>query len=706
MFGRSFSIGMIFFSTLACMSIGAVMNGYVAIFGLQSFRDEFNELIEHEMPHVLTVTQLNSQISELTSHIGLVLAARSNIEVDTIRIQANDQINAIERTKNRLADFANARDEQLEVSQTLTALLANLTLILDQSYERLLLLSLYDQTLLEVLDEQSAPLAELQQRKIIDRIYSMSRFTSADQIRNDIEALYISNTQKNLLSNLLEIRKKIVATNNTLQGSVHQHTTLSSRLLDATRFLSSSSNIESQQSGQRIQNMLTRNLIFVLGSFLVFICIAAFIYHILDREIIAKIQNLTHKMNSQEVIAEDTELERNEISQLEKTFANLLEAISERQAKLLILNKEAAQAQQNAEIANKSKSMLLAAASHDLRQPIHAMGLLLGTIDKEKLSPENQKTLKQFNELIRESIRLFHSILDLSKLEAGNFVTQVSSSSLQKLFHRIQRDFQTRAEINATKLDINFPPSDIILSSDADALYRILSNLTVNAIEHANHSPVHISYELLGKECRICVADNGPGLHSTLKHKTDHSGYGLGLNISFALAKELKIPLSFDLPEMGGTHFTMIVPIMAEPAIADIKQREDKLIVAKLRKPTVLLLENNTEIQASTAKLMRDKEFPVTAISSVDNAITAFDASQAYDVIVSDYDLGRGHLSEEFIEHVLAQHIQVPIIITTASKARLPEAWTHIEHLFVLEKPFTPLQLFSTVNYVQKIHRR
>ncbi|CAN0516167.1 unnamed protein product, partial [Scytosiphon promiscuus] len=174
----------------------------------------------------------------------------------------------------------------------------------------------------------------------------------------------------------------------------------------------------------------------------------------------------------------------NEISMIEMSFNTLRNTINEREARLVALNVAATEARADAEEANRSKSELLAAASHDLRQPIHAMGLLLGGIDRNSIDKGSRQTIDQLAALTRETSHMFNSILDLSKLEVGTFTAISVPVDVNELFQRMELEFAPRAMSAKAQLQLRFPPPDTFALGDAEAIYRVLSNLLVNALDY------------------------------------------------------------------------------------------------------------------------------------------------------------------------------------------------------------------------------
>ncbi len=703
---RPHSVGRIVFVSLLAMSLGAATIGFVAVFGIQSFRQEFDRMIAVDLPQATVATRLNAEVSGLTNLVGLLLTADSEITLGTIRIQTGDQLDAINRQKDLLRDFALRTGEFAEIDQSLNELVRNLGALTTLSVRRLR--------------------AEEASRRLGNELRTMVRATPGNesyllwyleleattrqsQINQSEEVLkQLGLGQTELGRNIVQQRRALLDIETLTQGRLTQHTQLSERLTDATRFMSSRLTTDANTRSASIRSLIQRNLYFILACFLIFATIGAFIYSYLDKNVVGRIQNLTHKMNDYEGRQFPETPSANEITRIETSFSNMAAAISEREARLVALSETATEAQREAEKANLSKSTLLAAASHDLRQPVHAMGLLIGGIDREGLSEASREAVDHLADLTQETVRLFNSVLDLSKLEAGTFIATLEPIELGAILSRLESDLKPRA-LNADA-DLKFArlPGDTFVNADEDALYRILSNLIVNAIDYANGGDITLLVEESSDFLTLVVSDNGPGLelkgdHTPTDASSAPNSYGLGLSISFALATAMKTKLSISTSDGRGARFVLPLQRCIKegnqiPTMPDDRQSFEPLVGLE-----VVYLEDDPNVNLATSEGLMRLGCSVSSCRTSKEAICAIERKQTPFVLITDLDLGRGFSSDGLIAGALET---VPLltatIITTATSPKAARHWAGVTNVQVLEKPFKIGRLASLLRHVVK----
>jgi signal transduction histidine kinase/ActR/RegA family two-component response regulator len=228
-------------------------------------------------------------------------------------------------------------------------------------------------------------------------------------------------------------------------------------------------------------------------------------------------------------------------------------------------------AKELAEQANRAKSRFLAAASHDLRQPLNAMSLLVGLLRNRVAEPE-RPILGQIEVSLGAMIDLFNNLLDVSKFDAGAIKPEFRPVDTVVLLERLKIDFQGVAE--AKGIGFRMVPCHVMLYSDAHLLERILRNLVANAVCHTDRGRVLIGCRRIGKiAVRIDVYDTGPGIasdqlgvifeeFSQLRNPARQrgEGHGLGLAIASRAALLLGHDLSVTSAPGKGSRFSITVP--------------------------------------------------------------------------------------------------------------------------------------------------
>lgn len=700
---RPLSVGRIVFLSLLSMSLGAATIGFVAVFGIQSFRQDFDRIVAVNLPQATVATRLNAEVSGLTSLVGLLLAANSEIALGTIRIQAGDQIDAINRQKDLLRGFELRNGEYAHVDQSLNSLVSNFNAFTSLKVRRL-----RAEKALRALETDLRARVEATpgNEAVLLWYLDLDAATRQNQVeRSEIELEKLGPEWQDLGQNIVGQRRALLEIETRAQGRLTQHTQLSERLTDATRFMASRLTSDATARSAAIQSLIQRNLYFILFCFLVFAPIGAFIYTYLDRNVVGRIQDLTRKMNDYEGGKSPKASSSNEIAQIETSFANMAEAITEREARLVALNETATDARREAEKANRSKSTLLAAASHDLRQPIHAMGLLIGGIDRKGLPDASRETVEHLADLTQETVRLFNSVLDLSKLEAGTFVAKLEPIKPAAILARLEADLRPRALSAGARLKFLPPQEGAYVSADEDALCRILSNLIVNAIDYADEGDISVSVEEDSDLLTLIVSDTGPGFeldgdHTQSGSVSESQNYGLGLSISFALARAMQTELSMSTPDGGGARFAL--PL--RKSRPSKKPTRDNSSNARAFEPLVglkvVLLEDDSDVNSAMSDGLRRLGCHLTSCRTSREALSAIESQQTPFVLITDHDLGRGISADGLIADAVDRAPNlISTIITTATPGKAADHWRGAETVQILEKPFEISRLASLLRH-------
>lgn len=227
-----------------------------------------------------------------------------------------------------------------------------------------------------------------------------------------------------------------------------------------------------------------------------------------------------------------------------------------------------------AESANRAKSQFLAAASHDLRQPMHAMGLFATALATKARDPELRPLVASIQASVDALERLFGQLLDLSRLDGGTLRPACTEVPLGPLFARLRTDFTPPAASHG--LDLRCVATRLAVDSDPVLLRRILSNLVDNAICYTEKGGILIGARRHGNMVRIDVVDSGVGipdadrdrvfdefvqLSSTPRRHADGQGMGLGLAIVQRLCALLGHRLELVSARGRGSRFSVFVPL-------------------------------------------------------------------------------------------------------------------------------------------------
>ncbi|MEP5762980.1 MAG: hybrid sensor histidine kinase/response regulator [Halieaceae bacterium] len=228
-----------------------------------------------------------------------------------------------------------------------------------------------------------------------------------------------------------------------------------------------------------------------------------------------------------------------------------------------------------AEAAGNAKTRFLAAASHDLRQPIHTLSLFSAALGMRELDPRARHIAENIDTAVKALAYQLDALLDISKLDAGIVKVRKSRFSLSDFLQRMQNEFLNPALDRDIKIKLDCPP-DAIVNTDPALLERIVRNLLTNSISHNSDCTVQMAVVHKDQHWELSLADTGVGIPSEEQNKVfeefyqlenperDRSkGLGLGLAIVQRLSYLLGLDMKFESEPGWGTRFKLLV--LADP---------------------------------------------------------------------------------------------------------------------------------------------
>ena len=370
--------------------------------------------------------------------------------------------------------------------------------------------------------------------------------------------------------------------------------------------------------------------------------------------------------------------------------------------KLRLETSIAQQARVEAEQANTSKSKFLAAASHDLRQPIHAQGLFLDILSRSGLNPQQQQSLDCAIAAGQASAEMLNTMLDFSRIEAGVVQPQVVSFRLQPLLNKIEREFARQAD--AKGLVYRSRETALAVDSDPALIELIFRNLVSNAIRYTDRGGLLVACRQCKGHVLLEVRDTGIGIepaHQREVFREFHQlgnperdrrkGLGLGLSIVEGLARTLEHPLLLKSTPGRGSMFRLTLPLATGACVDNavvLTHHKDEL-----RDVRVLVVDDDEAVRTGTLHLLRDWGCVGEAAESIEEALELA-AKHAPDVVISDYRLREQRSGLEAIaalRSVLGQSLPALLITGDTAPDRLREALS--SNIPLLHKPVSPDQL-------------
>jgi signal transduction histidine kinase/CheY-like chemotaxis protein len=377
---------------------------------------------------------------------------------------------------------------------------------------------------------------------------------------------------------------------------------------------------------------------------------------------------------------------------------------------LTVKNIQAEQSRELAEQANLSKSKFLAAASHDLRQPLHALGLFVDVLESRIRFPEVRSIVDNIKISTDALTELFNALLDISKLDAGVLDPKLVDIPLQPFLWRMASEYRGKAESKGLLLRVR--DCHAVVRSDAAMFERVLRNLLSNAIRYTQSGGVLLGCRRRGEQLSIEIYDTGVGIPPDKIDKVfeefyqienperdRRKGLGLGLAIVKRLCKLMGHRMEVDSVVDKGTRFRVTVPfVAAEP----VREHVDSTFTIDVKDTRVLIIDDEAMIRTGMRDVLQQWGCQVVEAESAQQALEVSAAHHIEpDIILSDYRLREGKTGIEAIQLVRqAFNKPIPAIIITGDTApdRLHEAKASGFHL--LHKPVSPAKLRALLSYL------
>lgn len=351
-----------------------------------------------------------------------------------------------------------------------------------------------------------------------------------------------------------------------------------------------------------------------------------------------------------------------------------------------------------------NKTHFLAAASHDLLQPIAASKLYLGALQEDLVDDDNQLDLAN-NALgaLKTAESLLKSLLDISKMDSGLLKPDLSEFSIQGLFNSIDNEFMVRAKQKGLRLKVISSPYRVF--SDRTLLLSIIQNLVANAVRYTSIGSVVVLCRLNGEgHVKVEVRDTGGGIaleqqkiiFEAFKQLGNQSneGAGLGLAIVLQAADLLNHELKVSSAVGQGSCFSVSLP-RVKPIVAMQPLSDDKKIQS-LDDLKVVCVDDDDEVLKATESLLHRWGISLLCIKSAVEFTRIVDSGEQFDVVIMDYQLGEGLNGFELLQYYQNKSQKVfRGIITTAEQDPILKEKSISEGYKFLAKPAEPAKIRS-----------
>jgi signal transduction histidine kinase/ActR/RegA family two-component response regulator len=363
--------------------------------------------------------------------------------------------------------------------------------------------------------------------------------------------------------------------------------------------------------------------------------------------------------------------------------------------------------------ANAAKTRFLAAASHDLRQPLHTLSLLSAALTLRDLDERSATIAQKMNLTMVDLSSELDSLLDISKLDASVVAIKPTTFDIDTLVERVLSDFHQAADTNCIEL-IHQKSAGTSLYTDRFMFERLFRNLIDNAIKHTESGEILVSVERTSDWCKVSVKDTGIGIpiHEQeniweefyqLKNseRDRHKGLGLGLSIVARLTTLLDGEISMSSEYGKGTEFCIKLPITSAPPDGNIYNSlaEKNLSSENLKTlvgTKVLVVDDDKEIRLGTRLLLESYGLVVSEAVGTADAISAL-RSHSPDIALCDLRLPNSDNGFNTIDTLRKYQPTLPIIIVSGETSPENVQKVDTSGLVFVKKPVRANQLLSKI---------
>ena len=372
------------------------------------------------------------------------------------------------------------------------------------------------------------------------------------------------------------------------------------------------------------------------------------------------------------------------------------------------MERELIEARREAERANKANTAFLAAASHDLRQPVQALALLNGALRRTVSGDLALEMIQSQQSSLDAMTNLLNSLLDISRLDAGKVEPDFEEFRVQRLVDRLFAEFSRQAGQKNLRFEADTCES-IIVRSDPNLLSEILQNFVSNAIRYTDKGDVRLQCRQEGGSLWIDVSDTGIGIdsgqldeiflefHQIRRPGAEKEGFGLGLAIVKRLADLLDHRIEVRSDVGRGSTFSICLPVVDSRAMQPVRSGHAPEPPMAQGSGLVLLIEDDVNVANAWGLLLEAEGYRVaTATSAKEAKAIVKHLASPPDLIISDFHLLDGSTGVEAVAMVReAFDLNLPAFIVTGDTSKMVRDARDTENCLILNKPVNTERLLK-----------
>jgi signal transduction histidine kinase len=381
------------------------------------------------------------------------------------------------------------------------------------------------------------------------------------------------------------------------------------------------------------------------------------------------------------------------------------------------LERKVAERTQELQLANAARSRFFAMASHDLRQPLHALGLFVAQLRMPLESAESAKTIERIDATRKEMDEMFTALLDISRLDAGILPPKIAEFPIARLLQKLETTFEQATREKGLRLRVR--RSAAWVRSDPLLLERILLNLVSNAARYTLRGGIVVGCRRRGEMLRIEVWDSGPGIPEDQKQSIfaeffqlpaqERNRYG-GLGLGLAIVERLRLLLDHQIDVTSavgrGSRFAILVPIADERVTSTEPVDSPHPAAFAFEGKLILVIDDAPIVQEGTSGLLGKWGYSVLAAGSEEAALLRLaEGQQRPDLIISDYHLASGKTGIGALEQINAAFgSSIPAILISADTGPEPLHAARDKGYILLHKPVDPMRLRTVMHELFRDH--
>ena len=376
------------------------------------------------------------------------------------------------------------------------------------------------------------------------------------------------------------------------------------------------------------------------------------------------------------------------------------------------MEKDIVAAQEAAIRANKANSAFLAAASHDLRQPVQALSLLNGALRRTVKDKRALEMVENQDASLTAMTNLLNSLLDISRLDAGVVIPEWEEFPMQRLVDRLSAEFARQAQSKG--LTFSTESCDAFVRSDPNLLAEVITNLVSNAIRYTDKGEVRMAYVERDGYCHLEITDTGIGIesdqldaifrefHQVKSRGASKEGFGLGLAIVRRLTDILDHRIEVHSQPGQGSKFTVKVPVIDGALVVDEAQQSHSC--AEDASGLILLIEDDVKVADAWGLLLEVEGYRVATAASAKEARSLMNhLSEMPVLLISDYFLLDGSTGVEAVSIVREYYdSNIPAFIVSGDTSKVVQQARLLDNCTLMRKPVDTSRLLAAAQIASR----